>query len=309
MKNIIDPIDKKLLVSELNNEYFLRKTNNKNHELYVITAHNAPNVMREIGRLREESFRNAGGGTGKEVDIDKYDIAEKPYKQLLVWNPEDQEILGGYRFILCKDAPVDENGNYILATSGLLHFSETFKKNYVPYMIELGRSFVRPQYQSTGTDRRSLFVLDNLWDGLGALIVNNPDMKYFFGKVTMYRHFNIKARDLILFFLQKHFADPENLVYPHEPLQITTPVNELREIINQDNYKDDYKILNQKVRELGENIPPLINAYMNLSLTMKVFGTSINKNFGEVEETGILLNINDIYPQKKERHIATFQKL
>ena len=308
MKQIIQPVPNELLEKELNEDTFARKTNNAGNEIYIVNHHNAPNVMLEIGRLRELAFRYAGGGTGKEADIDVYDTAEEPYQQLVVWDPDRKEILGGYRFIMGNKAPKDSHGKLLIATRGLFEFSDKFKQDFFPKTIELGRSFVQPDYQSSKMGRKSLFALDNLWDGLGYLIVNNPEMKYFFGKVTMYTNFNKKARDLILYFMNKHFPDNEGLVYPREPLSYHNPVDFMQNILTEDEYKADHKLLSKAVRNLGENIPPLINSYMNLSPTMRSFGTAMNYKFGEVEETGILVTIDDIYPNKKERHINSLKK-
>ncbi|GAB4453695.1 MAG: GNAT family N-acetyltransferase [Bacteroidales bacterium] len=306
-KRIIPPVPLNLIKEELTRDKFIRKTNHGGNYIYCITAHDSPNVMQEIGRLRELTFRSSGGGTGLEVDIDEFDTCEKPYKQLIVWNPKRKEIVGGYRFILGKEAIRDANGKIKLATSHLFNFSDKFMSEYMPYTIELGRSFIQPNYQSTGTDRRGIFALDNIWDGLGSLTVIYPDIKYFFGKVTMYPDFNRQARDLILFFLNKYFSDKENLITPIYPLKIETPNEELEKIFTSDNYLENYKILSQKVRALGETIPPLINSYMNLSPTMKVFGTALNHEFGNVEETGLIITIKDIYAVKKDRHILSFK--
>jgi hypothetical protein len=303
MKQIIPDIPIEILEKELTKDKFLRKTNNGNNEIYVVNYHNSPNVVMEIGRLREITFRYAGGGTGKEADIDIYDTADEPYQQLVVWDPERKEIIGGYRYILGNKAPKDSHGKYAIATRGLFEFSSKFKKEYFPKTIELGRSFVQPAYQSTKAGRKAIYALDNLWDGLGALVVNNPEMKYFFGKVTMYTSYNQKARDLILFFMNHYFGDKDGLVYPREPLSYHHHEDYLKPHFVLNNYKEDIKILNKLVRELGETIPPLINSYMNLSPTMKAFGTAMNYKFGEVEETGILIKIDDIYPEKKERHL------
>ncbi|MCW3070886.1 MAG: Hemolysin [Bacteroidetes bacterium] len=307
MQAIIEPVDKKVLESELTPQRFVRDTNNGNNEIYIITQHDSPNVMKEIGRLREYTFRTAGGGTGHEIDIDEFDVADAPYKQLIVWNPEEKEIVGGYRFIKLKDAPL-ENGIVQVATTELFRFSEKFMKEYVPYTIELGRSFVQPKYQPSVDNRKGLFSLDNLWDGLGAIVVDNPDIEHFFGKVTMYTDFNIEARDMILAFMEHFFPDPEKLVSPLEPLHLKTDVSGFISSIEGLSYKEAHRILGQNVRERGEHIPPLVNAYMNLSATMKTFGTSMNSHFGEVEETGILVTIADIYDTKKERHLATYKK-
>ncbi|MFA6923866.1 MAG: GNAT family N-acetyltransferase [Bacteroidales bacterium] len=310
MQKIIPPIDRKVIEKELTKDTFLRDTNNGNNKIYVITHHNSPNIMREIGRLREITFREAGGGTGKEVDIDKFDYAPIPYKQLIVWNPEDKEITGGYRFIECKDVlKKHKKGEEIeLATAELFNLSEKFIKDYLPHSIELGRSFVQPMYQPVNNSRKGLFSLDNLWDGLGTLVVDNPDIKYFFGKVTMYPHFNQRAKDMILYFLFKYFPDKDNLVHPKDPLLIKTDITELEKIFNGGNYGADYKLLIQALRGINENIPPLVNAYMNLTSTMRTFGTAINKGFGNVEETGLLVTIGDIYEMKKERHLSTYKK-
>ena len=308
MQAIIQPVKRTKLIAELLPDKFIRYTNNGSNKIYVITSNDSQNLMIEIGRLRELTFRSAGGGTGKEIDIDEFDIGDAPYKQLIVWNPIDEQIIGGYRYIKCKDAIKNQDGSYHLATSELFHFSNTFINNYLPSTIELGRSFVQPYYQPSVRSRNSLYSLDNLWDGLGSLVIDNPDIKFFFGKVTMYTSYNSIARDMILYFLQKYFPDTEKLVYPISPLTINTPKELLDLTFIGSDYKQDYTILSQNVRKMFENIPPLINAYMKLSPTMKTFGTALNPGFGEVEETGIMINIDDIYHIKKERHMSTYIK-
>jgi len=303
MKTIIPAIDKKILEAELSNDKFMRVTNFGENSIYVCTAHDSPNVMKEIGRLREIAFRKAGGGTGKETDIDSYDTAETPYKQLIVWDPEDKEITGGYRFIDLNELKEEERTNIRLATQGLLNFSDEFINDYLPYTIELGRSFVQPNFQSGTAARKTLFALDNLWDGLGALLVKNTGIKYFFGKVTMYTHYDKFARDLILYFMNYHFKDEDKLVSPKNPLKYHHNISELEHYFSGHDYDENKKILSKEVRARGENVPPLINSYMSLSRTMKCFGTSINTNFGDVEETGILVTVDDIYNSKKRRHL------
>ena len=307
-QEIIQPIDKELLKSELTPERQLRMTNKSNNEIYVITAHNSPNVMKEIGRLREIAFREAGGGTGKSMDIDEFDTMDNCYKQLIVWNPEAEEIIGGYRYLLGTDVELDENGQPILATGHMFHFSDKFMKDYMPQTIELGRSFVSLEYQSSKMGAKSLFALDNLWDGLGALTVVMPNVKYFFGKMTMYPSYVRKGRDMILYFLKKHFNDPDNLIIPMKPLKIETDEKEFEQLFCEESFKDDYRILNREVRKMGYNIPPLVNAYMGLSPTMKMFGTAINYGFGDVEETGILIAVDEILEEKRIRHIDSFIK-
>jgi hypothetical protein len=309
MKPIIPPVDKEVLQKELSREKFVRITNYGSNEIYIVNYHNAPNTLREIGRLREISFRAGGGGTGLECDLDDFDTSPICYQQLIVWNPVEKEIVGGYRFIFMRDAERDSNGQYKLSTSHYFKFSEKFIDEYAPFTVELGRSFVQPKYQPSAANRKGLFSLDNLWDGLGAIYVDNPDIKYFFGKMTMYSTFNTKARDMILYFLNFYFPDNEKLVVPHKPLSYKTDISEFTHLFKKDMpYKEAHAILNQNVRRFGENIPPMFNSYMNLSSTMKTFGTAKNDEFGGVEETAILITIADIYESKKERHIASYRK-
>lgn len=296
------------IIAELTKERFLRKTNNANNEVYVFDNNDSPVLMQEVGRIREITFRHAGGGTGYAIDIDNFDTSlEDPQKQLIVWDPENKEIIGGYRFYLsppgCKKCDISK-----LASSDYFNFSPRFLSKYYPHLMELGRSFVQPDYQTKAMGRKSLFALDNLWDGLGALFIENHHIKYLFGKVTMYTHFNQKARNMILYFLKKHFDDPDKLATPVEPANIDFQAEEMKKLFTGRSYRDNYKILSTEVRKLGETIPPLINAYMNLSPTMRTFGTFINHKFGHVEETGIMITLKDIYIEKINRHLASYKK-
>lgn len=305
-KALIPPVPTDLLEAELTKEIFVRKTNKGDNRIYDFSAHEAPNLLREVGRLRELSFRSAGGGTGKELDLDDYDTSEVPYRQLIVWDPSEKKILGGYRYIMGNEVKKNAKGEIEIATAKMFHFSETFINDYLPYTIELGRSFVQPNYQSSKMGAKSLFALDNLWDGLGSLMVNHPFMKYFFGKVTMYTQSNQEARDLIRSFMGLYFRDKNKLVYPKNPVESTIPDEVVKALFSGQSYTDDYKILSKKVRELGENIPPLINAYMNLSPSMKSFGTAVNDDFGDVEETGIIITIKELYEAKINRHVNSY---
>jgi hypothetical protein len=300
------PIDQ--IIAELTNDKLLRKTNNSNNEVYVFDNNSSPVLMEEVGRVREITFRHAGGGTGHALDIDSFDTAkEDPQQQLIVWDPENKAVIGGYRFYFpvkdCVNCDIAK-----LASSSYFNFSEKFLTKYYPHMMELGRSFVHPDYQSRALGRKSLYALDNLWDGLGAIILDNHHLKYLFGKVTMYPHFNQNARNMILYFLKKHFDDPDNLVTPKDPADIDLHNDEMKKLFRRWRYKENYKTLSYEVRKLGETIPPLINAYMNLSPTMRTFGTFINHKFGEVEETGIMITLRDIYVEKINRHLSSYKK-
>lgn len=303
MKKIIDKIDRALIEAELSKDKFLRKTNKGDNEIYVVDAFNAPNTMREIGRLREIAFRDAGGGTGLDCDIDEFDTMKPiPCRQMIVWNPEDKEIIGGYRFILGQDIEI-KDGNPHIATSHMFRFDNRFLTEFLPHTLELGRSFVVINYQNTRHRPNSIYALDNLWDGLGAIVTTNPQIKYLFGKVTMYPNFGAECRDMILGFMHKHFPDPDKLVTPIIPLPSKALSPEIQSRFTGSDFKDDFRILNQFVRSHDRRIPPLVNAYMALSPTMRMFGTAINPEFGNVEESGIFLTIDEIFEDKKERHM------
>ena len=297
MKAIIAPVERGLLLAELTPERKVRNTKKASNEIYIFDAQECPMLMREVGRLREEAFRAGGGGTGDEVDIDSEDLAGDGYYQLIVWDPAAQEIVGGYRFIVCTD----ENPRH-LSTEHYFTFSDRFRREYLPWTIELGRSFVQPAYQVRG-NMKSIYALDNLWDGLGALIVLNPKVKYLFGKVTMYTTYKQVARNALIWFLRRYFADPDRLVTGINPIELDLDDPYYDELFCGKTYEENYKTLVRKIREFNENIPPLINSYMNLSPTMRVFDTVVNPDFGGVEETGILVTIKDIYPEKKLRYI------
>ncbi|NBX63742.1 MAG: GNAT family N-acetyltransferase [Bacteroidetes bacterium] len=304
-ENIIDPIDRETLKRELTQDIFIRPTNNASNEIYIFKGDEKPNLMKEVGRLREVSFRAAGGGTGKPLDVDEFDSGPYSYSQLIVWDPSENAIVGGYRVVLCKDTQ-DNEGNFHLSTTEIFQFSERLKRDYFPYAIELGRSFVQPEFQPSVGSRKGLFSLDNLWDGLGALVVMHPEMKYFFGKITMYTDFNREARDTILRFMHHYFPDPDGLAIVDSPVVLEYECKDFMEKLQGLDYKDGHKLLNTTVRDLGENIPPLFNNYMNLSPTMRTFGTTTNSHFGDVEETGIMVTIQDIYDQKKDRYVLPY---
>lgn len=301
-QKIIDPIDREILKAELNSDRFLRTTRKGDNEIYCVNHHNSPNVVREIGRLREVTFRHAGGGTGLEIDLDHFDTDEICYEQLIVWSPEDQDIIGGYRFIECQHA-IQTPGEIHLSTAHYFDFTKKFIGDYLPYTIELGRSWVQPNYQPSVDPRKGLYALDNIWDGLGAIVRTRSHLKYFFGKVTMYPTYNEECRNILLYFMHLYFPDRENLMKPFHPLQIAHGHMPYVQLFSGEDFKEDFKVLNTYIRERGEFIPPLVNIYMNLSPTMKTFGTAVNPDFGNVEETGILVTFADIYEEKKDRYV------
>lgn len=306
MKDLLTPINRELIKAELTDDKLLRATNKAGNLIYLTTASESPNIMKEIARIRELAFRLCGAGSGKVFDMDEFDWAERPYKQLFVWDPQNEEIVGGYRLIFGNEVKINENGQPDLVTAGMYKFSEKFIKEYLPSTIELGRSFVHPDYQATKMGSKSLYSLDNLWDGLGAITVLRPDMKYFFGKVTVYPSYDEVARECIFTFLNTYFPDAENLVEPIEPFNRPEIAKDFEGLFKGVGFKEEYKILNSNVRERGVNIPPLVNTYMGLSAKMKSFGYAVCEELGGLIEFAIMVPIYEMYEEKKARHIETF---
>lgn len=304
MKNIISPINKDLLKEELTPERFLRNTNKGGNQIYSFSYHEAPNLMLEVARLREITYRNAGGGSGGIIDIDIFDTMKVPYRQLIVWTPEAQEIIGGYRYLVCNQKANNNQGKLSFAMTGCFRYSQRFKNKYLPFCIELGRAFIRPEYQATKAGSKSLFALDNLWDGLGALIVRYPTARYFIGKVTLFHRFNPQAQDILFHYLGIYFPDHENLIDSLSPLRpdlSRLPVG----LFLGTNREEDFSILLKALRKHRETLPPMMSAYMKLSSTMKVMGINANKMYDDVAEIAILITIKDIFPLKLNRHIQS----
>jgi hypothetical protein len=309
MLPIIPPIDKEILKKELTPDKFLRPTNKAHNEIYVITAHDSPNVMLEIGRLRELSFRTGGGGTGAELDVDEYDYMDKPYYQLIVWDPSGEEIVGGYRYLAGSDVEIDNYGQPKFVMSHLFVFSEHFVNNYLKYTIELGRAFVQPDYQTSKMGMKSLFALDNLWDGLGALTHTVKNARYFIGKVTIYEQYPVVARELIYEYMFRYFPDPDRMIIPKNPIHVSEKVNVMaNEIFTHHDSSSNYKALLKAIRHEEEVIPALFNAYIGLSHTMRFFGSIFDPDFGSVYETGIMITIADLLETKRKRYIEPYSE-
>lgn len=307
MRDLSTPIARELIKAELTDDKLLRTTNKAGNLIYVTTALESPNIMKEIARIRELAFRLGGAGTGKMFDMDAFDWMEKPYKQLFVWDPQNEEIIGGYRLIFGTDVKIKEDGQPDLVTASMYNFTQEFIDDYLPYTIELGRSFVHPDYQASKMGSKSLYALDNLWDGLGAITVLRPDMKYFFGKVTVYPNYDEHARELIFTFLDTHFGEVGSLLEPIDPFKRSVVAKEYEDLFSGTDFKEEYKILNGKVRERGVNIPPLVNTYMCLSPKLRSFGYAVCEEMRGVIEFAIMVPIYEMYEEKKARHIETFE--
>ena len=311
MKNIIAPVDRNLLLKELDSSKFIRNTNKGGNQIFIITGKDSPNTMKEIGRLREWSFRLEGGGCGDEIDVDEFDYMDKPYKQLIVWDPEAQEITGGYRYLHGKDWELLPDGQPNIVTTHMFKFSEEFMKDYVPYTIDLGRAFIHPDYQSSKKGAKSIFAFDNLWDGLLILNYFEPEIRYVIGKITVYQNYDEVARNAIFYFLNHYCADPKELMIGKDVFfDKNTKVDPQIEAIfdGEESQEDMFNALVKFVRSRGVNVPPLINSYFKLSNQMKVFGTGVNREFGDILDTGIMVKVDEIDPNKWSRHVDSYLK-
>ena len=300
-KKIINPVEKKIIKKELDNASLICETKRGGRLVFSLTAHDCPNIMNEIGRLRELVFRNAGSKSNYNKDIDDHDTKPNPYKQLLVWDSKEEKIIAGYRYAMLED--LETSGKIkdeeFFASENYFKFSNTFKKNYCPSGVDLGRAFIIPEYQVKNNYRKGMFVLDNVWDGLGKLI-SSRGIKYMFGRLVLFSNFNEEIRELILYYLYYHFGNHDELIAAKKPSYLFQKKE--KSIFVADGYKENYLHLSQYAKERGVLLPPLIQVYMRVSPNMQVFASAIDNDFGESEETFIMLTTEDFYPHIKKNY-------
>lgn len=298
--SVCDPVPAGILRGELTSACFVRAF--RGIEIYAVDARGAPNVMREVGRIREQEFRAEGGGTGKEADIDEFDTGEPPFRQLVAWDPEAGELIGMYRYLRARDAR-NSGGTYELPTARLFGFSPVFREEVLPYTIELGRSVVNR------AAKRAIMGLFAVWAGLGALVVELADCRYFFGKFTTYPRYHPAARTALFRFLELYCPDPDRLVRPHPELMIRADSGSELPAYAGNDYDADYELLRSLAQEAGEAIPPLVISYLALTRSMRCFGTARNPHFGDVYESAILVDIRDIGGKQRSRFIDTYESV
>lgn len=308
LQDIIKPISKKVLIDELKTALFLRPTRVGNNEVYIFSSESCPNLMQEVGRLRELTFREAGAGFGKQVDIDEYDTDKNCCKQLIVWDPKNKEIIGGYRFNIFYDLKNKDLKDVPLLNKSLYNISDNFVSEYIPYLVELSRAFIQPMFQPKYAGRKAAFSLDNIWDGLGALVIKYPFLKYYFGRLTFFSNYNSTVRDSIFYFFQKHLKGDVSLLQAKEPLSLETPISYLKKKINMTDVKEDFKSLQLIAKEHNTIIPPLMKSYYNASNSLKVFDPVFDSNFGSSYAAAIIVTIEDIYPSYIKRYIKPYKK-
>ena len=295
MVPIIEPVATSRLKAELNERSFLCDTSHGGFQVYLVDGDFAPSVMQEIGRLRELAFRSNGGGTGKAVDLDRFDLdSSLGFKQIVLWDPSAEIIAGGYRILFGDRCRLAADGQPMMPSAHLFRFSGEFIRDYLPVTAELSRSFITSSFYKEAEAIRNVFALDGLFEGICHAVARTK-MEYFFGKVTFYPTYPQEALWLISRFFAKHSAS--NLVSPHVDYPVK-PVEGENEILASDDFKEDFRALKLEFRKRGYYLPPILNTYINLSNKFRFFGSSVNDEFGDVIEMGLLIAFEDIQPER-----------
>jgi len=289
---IAHPVNRKDLVNELKNSKLIGQTNDgKKIYLYDYTEDSI--VLKELGRLRELSFRKVGEGINKKRDTDKYDIY---YQHIILWDENDLEIVGSYRI---------GNSDFIFKNIGVKGFysNNLFKYNedFTPYLknsIELGRSFVQPKYWGTR-------ALDYLWFGIGAYLKNNPNIKYMFGPVSMSAAFPAIAKDMMVFYYNHYYGENADLIEAKLPYQFSNNLNDIKNLFDLNDKKKDFKLLKSTLANMSVSVPTLYKQYSEIAEDggVKFLGFNVDKDFADCIDGFILVEVNKIKDSARKRYI------
>ena len=296
-KAIALPEDRRDLKAALKKSYLLGLTkDNKKIYLYEYSSKNTA-VLNELGRLREISFRKVGEGANKKRDIDKYDYY---YKHIILWDDESLEIVGAYRIGVTKEI-CDKLEDSALYTHTLFNYNVKLK-DYLPDSIELGRSFVQPKYWGSR-------ALDYLWQGIGAYLRNNPQIKYMYGPVSISANYPKVAKDMILYFYNHYFADEEKLVSARLPYKMNIDDEYMQQFIiklNGNDYDQDFKHLKKALAFLGLSVPTLYKQYADLCQSggIRFCAYNIDKEFSDCVDSFILVSVDKIKEKQKKRYFG-----
>ena len=289
---IAHPVSRIDLLNELKRSKLIGQTSD-GKKIYLYDYVEDSIVLKELGRLRELSFRKVGEGVNKKRDTDKYDIY---YQHIILWDENDLEIVGSYRI---------GNSDFIFKNIGVKGFysNNLFKYNeeFTPYLkssIELGRSFVQPKYWGTR-------ALDYLWFGIGAYLKSNPNIKYMFGPVSMSASFPTVAKDMMIFYYSHYFKEEINLVEGKTPYQYSNNISEIKELFDLEDKKKDFKFLKSALSNIGVTVPTLYKQYSEITEDggIKFLSFNIDKNFGDCIDGFILVEVDKIKDSAKKRYI------
>ncbi len=289
---IAHPVNRIDLLNELRKSKLIGQTNDgKKIYLYDYTEDSI--VLKELGRLREISFRKVGEGVNKKRDTDKYDIY---YQHIILWDENELEIVGSYRI---------GNSNFIFKEIGVKGFySNTlfkYEEEFSPYLrnsIELGRSFVQPKYWRTR-------ALDYLWFGIGAYLKNNPNIEYMFGPVSLSASFPTIAKDMIIFYYSHYYGNKEILIEAKTPYQYSNNINDIKELFDLNDKKKDFKFLKSTLANIGISIPTLYKQYSEIAEDggVKFLDFNVDHSFGDCIDGFILVEVEKIKESARQRYI------
>ncbi|MCT8986776.1 lysophospholipid acyltransferase family protein [Shewanella phaeophyticola] len=266
-----------------------------NKQIYLYKHQHSSAIMREIGRLREIAFRAVGEGTGKRRDTDKYD---NHYLHLVLWDKDDLEIVGAYRFASAK-ASHENVGENLLYSQSLFDYKDAFAP-YFDQGLELGRSFVQPKYWG----RRSL---EYLWQGIGAFLVKHPQYRYLFYPVSLSDSMPLQAKEMIVFFYQHHFATEKVLASSFNSYQFTPEkIAQLQLLFNGSDYAENFKILKRTLANMAVSVPTLFKQYGELcdNQGVKFLDFGIDPEFGDCIDGLVLVDIHQLKPIKYQKYLA-----
>ena len=295
IENVIHPAKTQLINKELKASELIGTTHD-GKRIYLFDYRQNSHVMREIGRLRELSFRQVREGTGNPLDIDAYD---RYYRHLILWDEEELEIVGSYR--------IGEVGS-ILHENGLnglyAHSLFKFGKDLFPYLkesIELGRSFVQPRYQG----KRSL---DYLWYGIGAYLQKRPEIKYMYGPVSLSNAFPGETKNMIASFYSSLFGNEKELVQPRSPFVFTQDedFSAYRGVSDESEYRKAFSVLKEKLANFGVRVPTLYKQYVELCEPggCEFLAFNIDKDFSDCIDALVMVHVDAIREKKRQRYIS-----
>ncbi|MFX4280830.1 GNAT family N-acyltransferase [Aliarcobacter butzleri] len=289
---IAHPVSKIDLYNELKKSPLLGQTND-GKKIYLYDYVEDSIVLKELGRLREISFRKVGEGVNKKRDIDKYDVY---YQHIILYDKNELEIVGAYR-IGNSDVIFKEFGTKGFYSNTLFQYNDEFMF-YLQNSIELGRSFVQPKYWGTR-------ALDYLWYGIGAYVKANPNIKYMFGPVSISGAFPAIAKDMLVFYYNYYYSSEKNLVEARTPFSYSSHIHDIKEFFTLEDKKRDFKSLKIALSNIGVNVPTLYKQYSELTLDdgVKFLDFNVDKNFGDCIDSFILVEIDKIKDSMKQRYM------
>lgn len=286
--------ENRAVAKELERALFLGRATHCNADIYSVDGAVSPLLLEEVCRLRRESYKGVGIALDDGADGDTAD-RDGTYRQLVVWDRDRGEVVGGYRYAMGCEARVEQ-----LSLNHYMELSERFVKEYLSRGVELGRSFVSPRYQCGG-NALTIYALDAIWEGL-ARIVKRESVEYLFGRVTLYDSLGVKARNLLVGYMRHASPVKESLMVARVPFKVGISRRRYSQIFIGDTAQENYRILLSKMRQMDCRIPPIISSYLRLSPTLKLFDSYRNENLGGVVESAIMLTISEFYDKVKGRY-------